>query len=139
MKVAVRYYTRSGNTKALADAIAAALGTTAQDVSAGLSEETDLVFLGSSLYANGFDPAVGAFLTQNAARIGTLACFGSSATGRSTFSKVKALAESNGISVCGREFRCPGRFLVMHRGRPNRTDCEAAAAFASEVRALVDQ
>ncbi len=136
MKIAVRYFTRSGNTKTLADAVASALGVAAEDVSAGLGEETDLVFLGSSLYANGFDPAIAAFLTENAPRIGTLVCFGSSATNRSTFSKVRALAEQNGIRVCEREYHCPGRFLMLHRGRPNQNDCEKAAAFAREVCAM---
>ena len=38
MKCAVRYYTRSGNVKKLADAVADELGVESLDVSAGLDE-----------------------------------------------------------------------------------------------------
>ena len=58
MKVAVRYYTQTGNTRKLCDAIASALGVEAKSVEAPLEEAVDLLFLGSSVYAAGIDPAV---------------------------------------------------------------------------------
>ena len=42
MKLAVRYFTRSGNTKRLAEAVTRALGQQALDVSHPLSEGVDL-------------------------------------------------------------------------------------------------
>ena len=45
MKIAVRYYTRSGNTKKLADAIAEAASVDAKDVSVTLEEKADILFL----------------------------------------------------------------------------------------------
>lgn len=50
MKVAVRYYSKSGNTKKLADAIAEALKTEAMDISHEVNGEVDVLFMGSSVY-----------------------------------------------------------------------------------------
>ena len=43
MKIAIRYYTRSGNTKKLAEAIAEAASVEAKDVSVPLEEEVDVL------------------------------------------------------------------------------------------------
>lgn len=58
MNVAVRYYSRSGNTKALADAMARAAGVPAISVDAPeakLDEPVDVLFIGGALYAYGLD------------------------------------------------------------------------------------
>ncbi|MBQ8933157.1 MAG: flavodoxin family protein [Lachnospiraceae bacterium] len=58
MSTAVRYYSRSGNTKALAEAIAAAAGVEAVSVdaeNAPLTEPADTLFIGGALYAYGID------------------------------------------------------------------------------------
>ncbi len=58
MKAAVRYFSRSGNTKAVAEAIAQAAGVTAVPVDAAdaaLAEPTDVLFIGGALYAYGLD------------------------------------------------------------------------------------
>ena len=48
MKYAVRLYTRSGNTKKLADAVAKIVSVEAKDVTVPLDEKTDILFLGCS-------------------------------------------------------------------------------------------
>ncbi len=58
MKVTVRYYSRGGNTKKLADAIAEAVGVETKTTSEPLTEDVDLLFLGSSVYAYGVDDRV---------------------------------------------------------------------------------
>ena len=58
MNIAVRYYSRSGNTKAVAEAIAGATGVEAVSVyqkEAGISEGTDVLFIGGALYSYGLD------------------------------------------------------------------------------------
>lgn len=133
MKIAVRYYSRSGNTKKLADAIAAAAGITAEDLSSPLPEKADVLFLGSSVYGGRPDDAVLSFLGENAEKIGRLVSFGSSASGRSTFKKVQEAAGKAGIAVCDEEFICPGSFLFLHKNRPNDEDLAKARAFAEKV------
>lgn len=133
MTVAVRYYTRSGNTKKLADAIAAAVGVEARPVSAGLGERADILFLGSSPYAFDVDDDVKAFVANNRGNIGTIYNFGTSASPNSTRKLVARLAAENGVAMAEQEFHCYGSFLMLHRGRPNAADCEAAAAFARSI------
>ena len=48
MKVAIRYYTKTGNTKRLAEAIAKAVGVEALPVSTPVTEPVDILFLGNS-------------------------------------------------------------------------------------------
>ena len=58
MSAAVRYYSRSGNTKALAEAIAKTVHAEAVSVDAGdavISEPVDVLFIGGALYAYGLD------------------------------------------------------------------------------------
>ena len=62
---AVRYYSRSGNTKAIADAIADAIGVKAISVDsaeASIHEPVDILFVGGALYAYGIDQHLEAFL-----------------------------------------------------------------------------
>ena len=56
MKIAVRYYTKTGNTKRLAEAVAKAVGTEAQPISVPITEPVDILFLGNSYYAFSIDP-----------------------------------------------------------------------------------
>lgn len=65
MNVAVRYYSRSGNTKAVADAIAKAAGVEAVSVDAAdaaVTEPVDVLFIGGALYAYGLDGHLKDFL-----------------------------------------------------------------------------
>jgi len=132
--IAVRYFTRSGNTKKLAEAVARAVKAGEKPVSADLPAKTDLLFLGSSVYAGRFDPAVGEFLVRNVDKIGKICVFGSSASGKTVRRKLEKLLETTGVTVLKEEFSCPGHFLFMHKERPNRDDLKRAAAFALEIK-----
>ena len=133
MEIEVRYFTRTGNTGKLAAAIADAVGTEAKDVSVPLTKQTDILFLGSSVYAAGVDDAVSTFIRENAAQIGTLVNFSTAAILSSTYKQVKKLADGMGISMAEEEFHCRGAFSVMHRNRPNEADLKNAASFAKTV------
>ncbi len=79
MNIAVRFYTRSGNTKKLADAIAKSVSVKAKDVTCPLDEKADILFLGCSYYAFDVDDAVKKFIIENKDNIGKIVCFGTSA------------------------------------------------------------
>lgn len=130
MNIEVRYLSRGGNTKKLADAIAASVGTAAQTVEAPMNGRADVVFLGASVYAGGPDKQVVTFIRQNARDIGRLVVFSTSASGKTTFAKIRAVAEDCGVPIDENDFHCPGAWTVLHRNRPNAEDCERAAAFA---------
>ena len=134
MKIAVRYYTKTGNTKRLAEAVAAAAGVEALPISAPVEENTDILFLGNSYYAFNIDPEVRNFIRSlDKSKVGKIVNFGSAAMMNSTWKKVKAEADKAGIPMDEREFHCKGEFKGVHKGRPNETDLKAAADFARSV------
>ena len=137
MKIEVRYFSRGGNTKKLAEAIAAGVGAEARGVEAPLESRADVVFLGASVYAGKPAPEVTAFIRKYADNIGTLVVFSSSASGKSTHGAVKAAAADCGVKTSEMYYHCPGAFLFLHKNRPNAQDCAAAAAFAKKQIGLI--
>ena len=136
MKYAVRYYTKTGNTKKLAQAIADKLGVEALPISSPVSEAVDILFLGNSYYAFSIDPEVRDFVRSlDKSKVGKLVNFGSAAMLNSTWKKVKAEADKAGIPMDEREFHCKGEFKGIHKGRPNADDVQAAAEFAKKYQA----
>ena len=134
MNIAVRYYTKTGNTKRLAEAVAKAVGTEALPVSTPISEPVDILFLGNSYYAFSIDPEVREFIRSlDRNKVGRIVNFGSAAMLNSTWKKVKAEADKAGIKMDDREFHCKGEFKGIHKGRPNEKDLEAAANFAKSI------
>lgn len=134
MKTAVRYYTKTGNTKRLAEAVAKAVGAEALDLSAPVTEPVDVLFLGNSYYAFSIDPEVREFVRKlDKTKVGRIVNFGSAAMLNSTYKKVKAEADKVGIPMDEREFHCKGEFKGIHKGRPNEEDLAAAAEFAKSI------
>ncbi len=134
MKIAVRYYTKTGNTKRLADAVAGAVGVEALPISAPVTEKVDILFLGNSYYAFTIDPEVRSFVRSlDKDKVGKIVNFGSAALLNSTYKRIKAEADKVGIPMDEREFHCKGEFRSLHKGRPNEEDLRAAAAFAKKV------
>lgn len=130
MKIAVRYYTRSGNTQKLAQAIAKAVSVEAKDVSAALEEKVEVLFLGCSYYAFDVDPAVKDFIVNNKDNIGKIVCFGTSAMMKSMIKPVAKVAKTVNVTVENTDFHCRGQFGKIHKGRPNEEDLANVAEFA---------
>ena len=134
MKTAVRYYTKTGNTKRLAEAVAEAIGAEALPLSSPIEEPVDILFLGNSYYAFSIDPEVREFIRKlDRNKVGRIVNFGSAAMLNSTYKKVKAEADKAGIPMDEREFHCRGEFKGIHKGRPNAADLVAAAEFAKTI------
>lgn len=134
MKTAVRYYTKTGNTKRLAEAAAKAIGAEALPLSSPIEEPVDILFLGNSYYAFSIDPEVREFIRKlDRNKVGRIVNFGSAAMLNSTYKKVKAEADKAGIPMDEREFHCRGEFKGIHKGRPNAADLVAAAEFAKTI------
>ncbi len=134
MKVAVRYYTKTGNTRRLAESVAKAVGAEALPISEPVTEPVDILFLGNSYYAFSIDPEVRDFVRSlDKDKVGKIVNFGSAALLNSTYKKVKAEADKAGIPMDEREFHCKGEFKGVHKGKPDSADLKAAAAFAREI------
>ena len=135
MKTAIRYYSQTGNTRKLAEAIAAELGIEARPVTEPLEEETELLFLCNSVYWAGIDKSVKQFVKANAGKIGALVNVSTAAMIESTYGQMKKLAAEAGVKLCEQEFHCRGKFAALHAGRPNEEDLKAVREFARRVSA----
>lgn len=133
MKVAVRYYSRGGNTKKLAEAIASAVGVEAKTTSESLKEDVDILFLGSSVYAYGVDDSVKYFINGIHVNVGKVVNFSTAAVIKSTYKQVSKLLAKKGIPMAQEEFACRGSFGPMHKGKPDVDDLKRASAFAKSM------
>lgn len=134
MNIAVRYFSRGGNTKKVAEAIAKAVGADAKDCSHAMNEPVDLLFLGGSVYGFGLDDSIKNYIAQlDANKVKAVALFGTSAIIKTGNQEMAKLLKEKGIRTLDKDFHCSGAFTVMHRGRPNAKDLEQAAAYARSV------
>jgi len=62
VKIAVRYQSRGGNTKAVAEAIAGFAGVTAEPLDVSIAEPADLLFIGGGVYMRNMDKALKGYL-----------------------------------------------------------------------------
>ena len=133
MNIKVRYYTRSGNTKKLALAIASAVNADCESVECALSEKADILFLGCSYYAFDMDASVKDFLSQNKDKIGKIVLFGTSAMMKSMKKPMLKVIKPLGLSLADDEFHCRGEFKIFHKGRPNEEDISDVKDFAKKA------
>lgn len=134
MNTAVRYFSRGGNTKRVADAIAEAAGVEAKDCSASLTEPVDLLFLGGSVYWGGIDKSLKQFIERlDPSKVKCAAVFGTSALKKEPDREIEKLLKSKGITVSDKSFHCRGEFSAVHKGHPDSDDLRRAAAFAQTV------
>ena len=131
MKIAIRYYTKTGNTKKLAEAIGAAINVEAKTVDEPLTEDVDILFLGSAVYAAGISRQIQEFIANIDVNVGKVVNFSSAALIESTYSQVKK--EAKGLTMSEDEFHCRGAFKFVHRGRPNEEDLKNAQEFAKRI------
>ena len=133
MNFAVRYYTRSGHTEKLAQAIAEKVQVKAESISVPLADKADILFLGCSYYAFDMAQEVKDFIAGNKDKIGEIVCFGTSAMMKSMKKPMKKVTEAYGVKLSEEEFHCRGEFKFTNKGRPNADDIESAALFAERV------
>lgn len=133
MKIAIRYYTKTGNTKKLAEAIGSAIDVEAKTVDEPLTEDMDILFLGSAVYAAGIDQKIKDFIKNINVNVGEVVNFSSAALIESTYKQVKKEVEAKGLKMSENEFHCRGAFKFVHRGRPNDDDLRDVQEFAKRI------
>ena len=103
MSVAVRYYSRSGKTRKVAEYIAEAAGVNAISVDAkdaALSDKTDVLFIGGALYAYGIDDNLKQYLkTLSGDKVGKAVVFSTSWLSRHALDLIKNALTQKGIQV----------------------------------------
>ncbi len=130
MTVAVRYYSRGGKTKKLADAVARAVGTEAKPVSEKLASDADVLFLCTAPYAFDVDDEVKSFIKGIDVTVKKAVAISSSAMLKSIRKYLESPFAEKKIPLSNEEFSCRGEFLMLHKGKPDNDDLRAAADFA---------
>lgn len=133
MKYAIRYYTKTGNTKKLADAISDVLDIQAFDIKEEITEDVDTLFLGTSIYGDAIDPAVIKFFDNLKVNINKIILFGTSGTMKSAYDDIASLCLVHDIQLDEKEFHCLGCFVGMNMDRPNSKDVENIKSFVKDV------
>ncbi len=133
MKVAIRYFSRGGNTKKLAEAIAEELGTEALTTDTPLEEDVDILFLGSSVYAYGVDDNIKKFIQGINVKVGCIYNFSTAALIKSTHPQISKLTKEKGLKLSDDEYACKGSFGPLHKGKPGDKEIKEVKAFARRV------
>ena len=128
MTIAVRYYSRSGNTKAVAEAIARAVHAEAVSVEkpeAPITEPVDVLFIGGALYAYGLDKHLKEYLKSlNKANVKKAVVFSTFWLSKHSVELIKKGLSDNGIPVETEYFYV--------KNRPTGEQEKEAAAFAEK-------
>lgn len=126
MRAAVRYYSRSGNTKAVAEAIAEAADVSAISVDASdaaITEPVDVLFIGGALYAYGLDSHLKDYLkTLKKDDAKQAVVFSTSWISKHSIDLIKKALSEAGISVVSESFYV--------KNKPNDAQLKATADFA---------
>ena len=133
MKIAIRYYTKTGNTEKLANAISEAINVEAKTIDTPLNEDVDILFLGSSVYKAGLDNKVKEFIKNINVNVGKVVNFSTAAIIESTYKQVQKEVEDKGFVMDSNEFHCRGSFKLVHRGHPDDKDLEDVKKFAKNI------
>lgn len=133
MKIAIRYFSKTGHMEKMASVVSDVIGVKAETMDIPVTEETDILFLGSAVYMTGIDDKVKEFISTLDSKVKKVICFSSAAILPSSYAQVKALLEKQHITVAEKEFHCRGQFTLLHRGRPDHADLENLRVFVKEV------
>jgi flavodoxin len=108
MKFSVRYQSRGGNTRAVAEIIADVLSVKAEPVTVPLDENADILFIGGALYAWQLDGKLKKFLKNlTPEKTGKIVSFGTSAGVSKVITKINKYAAKKGINVDERSLFLP--------------------------------
>lgn len=107
MTKAVRYYSRLGNTKTIAEAIAEGAGVKAVSVTdePELSQRVDVLYLGGAPYANIMAPELKAYAEKlESSKVGKVVLFTTSNWSRRTVLALKKMLKAKNIQVSDEYF-----------------------------------
>lgn len=128
MKTAVRYFSKLGNTKTIAEAIADGAGVEAVSITEEpeLGEYVDILFLGGAPYANIMAPQLREYAERlSADKVGRIALFTTSNWSRRTVRALRKICTDKGIPT-------DRKYFYAHMTRI-KARLEAAKAFAKNA------
>ncbi len=144
MNNAVVYFSKTGSTKKVGEAMAKAIGSESYEIGDYPKDrQADLIFIGGAIYGGQIDPALVSFIEGlDPKKIGRAAVFTTCAsvhaqTAAKAEALIKSALEMRGIPVAAKTFSCKGRFLFLNGKCPDETSLHNAGTFASALTAGV--
>lgn len=137
MTFLVVYFSRGGNTRKVAEAIAQELGCKSVDIKKETPDLSgvDMLLVGSGNYGGKTDDRLLTFLNnlqpcsdKKAAVFAT-----SGGSDPKVIDVLQEALEEKGYKVVS-SFDCRGKFLLLNRGHPNKDDLKNAKALASDLK-----
>ncbi len=130
----ILYYSKGGNTRKLADAIAGELGVKAFDISySPLDPDARVIFIGSGIYAGKPGEDMIRFVEGHDFRGRKVVIFSTSwRTGEGGFDGLAAVLRRKGAIVLP-GYHCKGRAGIFNLGHPNQGELDSARTFARDI------
>ena len=129
MKVEVRYFSRSGNTKLLAETIAKSVNTEAisiDDKKALIKDKIDILFIGGALYAYGLDSKLKQYIQDlDSEKIDKAIVFSTSWISKHSIDLMKNLLKKKGINVEDK--------YIYYKSKPKDSELKEAEIKAKEL------
>jgi flavodoxin len=132
--IEVVYFSRSGNTRKVAEVIAEELGVTAKDVkTAGILPPEAFIFMGTGCYGAAVAGGLVSFMENNRFHGRKIVLFTTSAFGSlSELASLKKQITNKGADIID-SFSCYGQLLLAKKGHPTEKELENARKFARRV------
>lgn len=133
-KIAVTYYSKTGNTEKLAKAIGEELGCPISTVYTTIAKPVDILFLGTAVYTLGISKKMANYISLlDPAKIGKVAIFSTSSQPEQAYTKIAELLKERGIEVCEENFLFKSKFFNAHLDGPNEDDVTNIKKFARQI------
>ena len=134
MNKAIRYYSKFGHSKLMAEAIEKIADAKSASVIEPLREPVELLFLGAGVFLGSVNKAVIDFInTLTPDMVKCVVLFGSCAIIESPVPQMRKALEARGITVCNESFTCKGSMGPVYGGHPNAQDVEAFKTFVAKI------
>jgi flavodoxin len=139
MKTDVVFYSTTGNTRKIAEAISEEAGCPARQAQENPEAiDADIVFVGGAVYATSdhdIHPSIKLFADRLKAAgfKGQVALFATGFQKSDALSLLKRIFLERGLSLAPESFFCKGKFLLFMSGHPDKEDISQAKQFASRV------
>lgn len=127
---AIRYYSKFGHSKQMAEAIENIVDAKAATVAEPLTEPVDTLYLGAGVFLGKVNGAVTDFIASlTPDKVKCVVLFGSCAIIESPVPQMRKALEARGIKVCDKSFTCKGSMGPLHSGHPDAQDIDAFKQF----------
>lgn len=134
MKNDIRYYSKFGHSKMMAEAVKDLVGVDPKTVEEPLTETVDTLLLGAGVMLGKVNGEVIRFInTLTPDKVKRVVCFGSCAIIKSPVPQMRKALEARGIMVDSREFVCSGAMGPIKVGHPNNDDIAAFRQFVKDT------